>query len=165
MSLKINNQRRILVGFRGGSGTHSTALVNGAWTSISATFSYSSSLSPSTDSYSNCHLTVGTTSISLADVATNTPLTFNSASDIVRIGGSPSFMGDLSSINIFSPRTFPSICKTSFSFYLLFCIVSVCAGPGCQLSFGFSAARTCMWPTCSADQYSVGSRCERKMLN
>ena len=102
MTLKISPTRRIRAEFEGQTRQHSDELVLDEWTFVVAAFSYYKM--PTLDSgRALCDLVVGTTMLENAiskDLYSSFP-TFE-VSDKIKIGGSPSFVGELSAINIYA---------------------------------------------------------------
>ena len=119
MTIKILPSRKIEVGFGGKTPEHGNTLVLDKWTLVVATFSY----------YKNqnfgsaiCDLMVGTTLKENAvwELLNLLNLPRFAVSDKMRIGGSPSFVGELSTINIYGPGALlpPGMDKKKFSIFL-----------------------------------------------
>ena len=85
------------------------------------------------------------------------------ASDKIRIGGSPSFVGELSSINIYAPGAYssPGITKSFFSYFIFW--IASCLPTDCPAALGFETPAFCLIKPCDAGYYhSFASRCEGK---
>jgi len=121
MSLKILPSRKIVVDFEGQTGQHNNALVLDEWTLVVATFSYLK-IPILIKGLFFCDLIVGTTlkenAIEKSFGIPNLP-TF-AVSDEIKIGGSPSFVGELSTLNIYGPgaRLPPGMNKKKFPLFL-----------------------------------------------
>jgi len=116
MKIQITQSREIKIDFLNSYvQKHTTLLVLDEWTFVSATFLY---LAPKTVNYIQVcsNIIVGTNSLTFdPDIVSTSKFPGPGPSALFRIGGSPSFIGEISNMNFYNPGALIPPGKHSFS--------------------------------------------------